>query len=47
MQSLIPFVIPAIIVIVVIAILASGYVKAPADKAYIISGLHKKPKVLI
>ena len=47
MQSLIPFVIPAIIAIVVIAILASGYVKAPADKAYIISGLHKKPKILI
>ena len=47
MQSLIPFVIPAIIAIVVIVILASGYVKAPADKAYIISGLHKKPKVLI
>lgn len=37
----------AVAVIVLIAIIASGYVKAPADKAYIISGLKKAPKVLI
>ena len=47
MQHLVTFVIPTIIVLLVFVILASGYVKAPADKAYIISGLHKKPKVLI
>ena len=28
-------------------ILASGYVKAPPDKAFIISGLRKTPKVLV
>lgn len=31
----------------VIAILVSGYVKAPPDKAYIISGVKKQPKILI
>lgn len=40
-------IIVAVAVIIVLVILASGYVKAPADKAYIISGLQKKPKVLI
>lgn len=33
--------------IVAIAILFSGYVKAPTDRAYIISGLRKNPRVLI
>ena len=28
-------------------ILAAGYVKAPPDMAYIISGLHRKPRILI
>lgn len=41
---IIPFV---LIAVVVIAILASGYVKAPPDYAFIISGFHKKPRVLI
>lgn len=36
-----------LVAIVVVAILASGYVKASPDKAYIISGLRKRPKVLI
>ena len=31
----------------VIGILVSGYVKAPPDKAYIISGIKKTPKILI
>ena len=31
----------------VIGIIASGYVKAPPDKAYIISGIKKQPKILI
>ena len=39
--------VPIIAVIVVLAILASGYVKAPPDVAYIISGIRKDPKVLI
>lgn len=36
-----------IAVIVVLAILGSGYVKAPPDKAYIISGIGKKARVVI
>jgi len=42
--SIVPIVIPAIIVIIIIM---SGYVKAPPDVAYIISGWRKTPKVLI
>ena len=34
-------------VILLLVILASGYVKAPTDKAFIISGLKREPKVLI
>lgn len=36
-----------IIVLVVIGILLSGYVKAPTNEAYIISGLKKEPRVLM
>ncbi len=35
------------IVVVVICLLATGYVKAPTDKAFIISGLRKIPRVII
>lgn len=38
---------PIIGVILLIIILASGYVKAPPDIAFVISGLKKQPKVLI
>lgn len=34
-------------IIALLAIIASGYVKAPPDKAYIISGWRKEPKILI
>ncbi len=34
-------------VVAVLALLCSGYVKAPPDTAYIISGLRKKKKILI
>ncbi len=36
-----------VMILVVLALLASGYVKAPPDMAYIISGLHRKPRILI
>ena len=39
--------IPLIIIIIIIFILATGYVKAPTDKAFIISGLRKQPKFVI
>lgn len=47
LMTILPFVPAVIIAIALIALLASGYVKAPPDVAYIISGLHKKPRILI
>ncbi len=46
-MTILPFVPVVIIAIALIALLASGYVKAPPDVAYIISGLHKKPRILV
>ena len=40
-------IIVAVLVVLFIAVILSGYVKAPTDVAYIISGLKKEPKVLI
>ena len=42
--SALPFVLIAILVII---LFAAGYVKAPPDMAYIISGAHKKPRILV
>ena len=39
--------IAVIALVAIIVILASGYVKAPPDMAYVISGIKKEPKVLI
>ena len=49
LDLLLPFIpIVAIIgVIIIVAILMSGYVKAPPDKAFIISGYRKEPRILI
>ena len=47
LELLLPFIPAAIIALIIIAILVSGYVKSPPDIAYIISGLHKKPRILI
>ena len=47
LSAIVPFVIPAIVVIAALIILASGYLKAPPDVAYVISGLRKKPRVLV
>ncbi len=46
-MSIITSAIPFIVLAILIGILASGYVKAPPDMAYIISGFHKKPRILI
>ena len=40
-------IVAVVAVVAVLGILMSGYVKASPDKAYIISGLKKEPKVLI
>ncbi|MCR4650306.1 MAG: flotillin family protein [Lachnospiraceae bacterium] len=37
----------AVVVVVIAVLLLTGYVKAAPDKAYIISGVRKKPKILI
>lgn len=44
-----PYVIAAVVAVIIIllGIIASGYVKAPPDKAFIISGWRKNPKILI
>ena len=47
LDNLLPFIPAVAITLIVIAILVSGYVKSPPDIAYIISGLHKKPRILI
>ena len=44
---LIPILIPVLIAVIILGIIAAGYVKAPPDKAFIISGLRKTPKILI
>lgn len=41
-QSLLPYIIGAIVIILLLLIVTIGYVKAPPDTAYIISGLRKK-----
>ena len=38
---------PVLVGIVIILVLASGYLKAPPDVAYVISGLRKKPRILV
>lgn len=47
MELLMPWIVPAAGVIALLLILAGGYVKAPPDQAYIISGLKKDGKILI
>ena len=47
MINLVGLIVPALIALAVIILLASGYTKAPPDMAYIISGVRKKPRILI
>ena len=44
MEVLLPVI---IVVVIVIFMFAAGYRKAPPDKAYIISGLRRKAKVVV
>ncbi|WP_242622697.1 flotillin family protein [Lachnoclostridium sp. Marseille-P6806] len=41
------FFITVLVIAVLLVLVLSGYVKSPPDKAYIISGFRKKPKILI
>jgi len=45
--SLFPVGLFIICIIIFLSVLASGYVKAPPDMAFIISGMHKEPRILI
>lgn len=47
LTTILPYLPIVLIVIVVLIILKAGYIKAPPDTALIISGMHKKPRVLI
>ena len=47
MEHLLPYIVPIVIVAIVVVLLVLGYVKAPPDMAYIISGVKKKSKVVI
>jgi len=47
MDKILPIILIAVAVVVVILIFSLGYITAPTDTAFIISGLRKKPKVLI
>ena len=47
LSMILPFVPIILGVIIVLAILAAGYLKAPPDVAYVISGLRKKPRILV
>ena len=47
LTTILPYLPIVLIVIVALIILKAGYVKAPPDTALIISGIHKKPRVLI
>jgi len=47
MEQYLKYGVLALIVLVFFAVILSGYVKAPPDVAFIISGLMKKPRILI
>ena len=47
LSKILPFVPIILGVIIVCAILAAGYLKAPPDVAYVISGIRKKPRILV
>lgn len=46
-MSLMSIIISAVIVVFFLILVCSGYLKAPPDMAYLISGVMKKPRVLI
>lgn len=47
LTTILPYLPIVLIVIMALIILKAGYIKAPPDTALIISGMHKKPRVLI
>ena len=47
MSVILPMIPVVIVAILAIILLAAGYLKAPPDVAYVISGLRKKPRILV
>ena len=47
MSVILPMIPVVIIAVLAIVLLAAGYLKAPPDVAYVISGLRKKPRILV
>ncbi len=47
LEDFVPAIVAIAILAVIVALLAAGYVKAPPDMAFIISGIKKKSKVVI
>ena len=47
MLNYLPYIIGGAVVLFFVILLITGYVKAPPDMAYIISGHHKKPRILV
>ncbi len=45
--QILPVLIPVVIILLLVVIFAGGYLKAPPDTAFVISGLKKEPRVLI
>ena len=41
------WIVPAVVALFIVILLASGYTKAPPDMAYIVSGMRRKPRILI
>ena len=46
-MTLVKLVLSGILILLIVLIILMGYVKAPPDVAYVISGLRKNPKILI
>lgn len=47
LSAIVPFIPVVIGIVLVLAVLAMGYLKAPPDVAYVISGIRKKPRILV
>ena len=47
LAKLLPFIPVVLAVIIGIIVLSAGYLKAPPDVAYVISGVRKKPRILV
>lgn len=47
MESILNYLPIAVVVVVVLGIIMSGYIKSPPDQAYIVSGLKKRGRILV